>query len=224
MEKIGFIITCFFCIITIGNSFAITCPPKIDPCKCTIMAYGLHILCANFNETKILVNVLSNLHNYKVENVVLHNLMLREVLPKDLFQGLEISEIAVERSNLTFQQPAFKGLDETLLRLNIAQHAIIRSYEKFTNEKYTIARLTNLTELTMKKTALNVVKDNWLNGKIPSVQKITLEGDKITRIESKAFSDLVSLQLINIANNRIKDLKRSMFPKPAVNLTVIDLR
>lgn len=219
MEKIGFIITCFFCIITIGNSFAITCPPKIDPCECTPMAYGLHILCKNFNETKILVNVLSNLHNYKVENVVLHNLMLREVLPKDLFQGLEISEIAVERSNLTFQQPAFKGLDETLLRLNIAQHAIIRSYEKFT-----IARLTNLTELTMKKTPLNVVKDNWLNGKIPSVQKITLEEDEITRIESKAFSDLVSLQSIIIANNRIKDLKRSMFPKPAVNLTVIDLR
>lgn len=219
MEKIGFIITCFFCIITIGNSFAITCPPKIDPCKCTPMAYGLHILCANFNETKILVNVLSNLHNYKVENVVLHNLMLREVLPKDLFQGLEISEIAVERSNLTFQQPAFKGLDETLLRLNIAQHAIIRSYEKFT-----IARLTNLTELTMKKTPLNVVKDNWLNGKIPSVQKITLEEDEITRIESKAFSDLASLQSIIIAGNRIKDLKRSMFPKPAVNLTVIDLR
>lgn len=219
MEKIGFIIASFFFIITIGNSFSITCPPKIDPCKCTPMAYGLHILCANFNDTNVLVNALSNLHKYKVANVILHNLMLKEVLPKGLFQGLEISEIAVERSNLTFQQPAFKGLDETLLRLNIAQHAIIRSYEKFT-----IARLTNLTELTMKKTPLNVVKDNWLNGKIPSVQKITLEEDEITRIESKAFAELLSLQTIIMAGNRITEVKRSMFPKPAINLTVIDLR
>lgn len=219
MEKIAFVVTCFFIFITIGNSFSITCPPQVDPCKCTPMAYGLHVLCANFNDTSALVKALSNLHKYHVENVILHNLMLKDVLPKDLFQGLEISEIAVERSNLTFSQPAFKGLDDTLLRLNIAQHSIIKSYEKFT-----IARLTNLTELNMKKTPLGVVKNNWLNGKIPSVQKITLEQDEITRIESKAFAELPSLQSIILAGNRIKDVKRSMFPKPAVNLTVIDLR
>lgn len=221
MKSVAFTIALFLAILNIGIGFPISCPSAEDlyPCTCKRMAYGLHVVCADFTESLSLVRAFKVLRDYKVQNVLLHNLMLKDILPKDLFQDLEISELRVEKSNLTFQQPAFKGLDESLHVLNVAQHSVIKS-----NDNFSIAKLTKLTELNIKKNPLGVVKDQWLNGKIPNVVSVRLDDDEIMKLESNAFANLPLLQSISIADNRIQKVKRSMFPMPATHLKTIDLR
>ena len=220
MKTSVFTIALFLAILYVKADVQIVCPENIGKCKCTsVTAYGLHIVCANFNDTEDLVTVLTNLRTCQVGNLILHNLALKEVLPEGLFQGLQISEITVEKSNLIFPQPAFKGLDESLQRLHIAQKSVIQS-----SEKLAIAKLTNLTELSVKNNPFDVVKNNWLNGKTPRVEEITLEKNGIVEIESRAFAFLPNLKTISLAYNKIKVVKRSMFPKPAINLKSMDIR
>ena len=221
MKNLAFAIVSFLALLSIGIGFPLSCPSGEDlyPCTCKRMAYGLHVVCANFHDSHSLVKAFKVLRDYRVQNVLLHNLVIKDTLPKDLFDGLEISELRVEKSNLTFQQPAFKGLDKTLHVLNVAQHSVIKSREYFE-----IARLTELTELNIKKNPLNVISDHLLQDKIPNVVSVRLDDDEITKIESNAFANLPKLQSISIAENRIQRVERSMFPKPATYLKVIDLR
>lgn len=221
MKRVAFTIVAILAIVDIGIGFPISCPSAEDlyPCTCKRMAFGLHVTCANFFDSHSLVKAFKVLRDYKVQNVLLHNLIIKEVLPKHLFDGLEISELRVEKSNLTFQQPAFKGLDKTLHVLNVAQHSVIKSSEYFE-----IAKLTKLTELNIKKNPLGEVKNYMLKDKIPNVVSIRLDDDEISKIESNAFANLPKLESISIAENSIRKVERSMLPVPAEHLKVIDLR
>lgn len=181
------------------------------------MAYGLHVFCANFNDNSDLIRAFKVLRDYQVQTVLLHGLKFTEVFPRDLFEGLEISEIRVEKSKLKFSQPAFSGLDESLHTLNVEQQSMIKSSEGFS-----IARLTKLTKLTIKANSLKIVKNDWLNDKIPNVHTIVLDDDEISEVEDKAFANFSKLKSIYMADNYIKSISRSMFPRPTV-LTKIDL-
>lgn len=183
------------------------------------MAFGLHVMCANFENNADLIRAFKVLRDYQVQKVLLHGLTLKEVLPSDLFDGMEISEIRVEKSKLKFSQPAFTGLDDSLHILNVAQHSMIKS-----NENFSLAKLNKLRNLNIKANPLATVTDKWLNGKIPNVETIVLDEDEIKVIEDNAFAYLPHLKSISIADNRIKVIKRSMFPRPAIALTKIDLR
>lgn len=215
----------FVCILSVLSAAvaapSLLCPTseELKPCTCKRMAYGLHIVCANFNEISDLVHAFKVLRDYRVQNVLLHGLMLKDTLPVDLFDGLEISELRVEKSKLRFPEPAFSGLDDSLHVLNVAQHSTIKSSET----PFDLARLNKLTELNIKKNPLGTIKDQFLNGKIPNVVTVRLDDDEISKIESNAFANLPHLQSISIAENRITAVERSMFPRPAKALKIIDL-
>lgn len=207
--------------LAVCESAPISCPTPEDlaPCTCKRLAYGLHVVCANFDKNSDLIKALKVLRDYEVQKVLLHGLYLTEILPTDLFDGLQISEIRVEKSKLRFSQPAFTGLDESLSILNVAQHSLIKSTEEFS-----LARLNKLTELNIKSNRLGKVRDQWLNGKIPNVHTIVLDENEISEVESTAFQGLPQLKSISMADNRIKTVSRSMFPRPATALQKIDLR
>lgn len=202
-------------------SGSVSCPSAEDlyPCKCNRVAYGLHVTCEDFEDSSFLVKAFKVLRDHDVQNVVLHGLKLDDVLPSDLFEGLVIRMLRVEKCNLRFAEPAFSGLDDSLNILNVAKHSMIKSADSFL-----IARLHKLEELNIKLNPLKTVKNTWLNGKIPNVQKIVMDADDIEEIENKAFSELKNLRSISMNANQIKKVERSMFPRPALNLTRIDLR
>ncbi|KFM61065.1 Leucine-rich repeat-containing G-protein coupled receptor 4, partial [Stegodyphus mimosarum] len=197
-----------------------TCPTMEDlqPCSCKRVAYGLHVICANFNSSSSLLKVFRILRDYRVNNVLLHGLYITDMLPSNLFDGLQIKQLRVEKSKLKFSQPAFTGLDDSLNVLNVAQHSMIKSKEGFS-----LARLTKLTELNVQSNHLVKIRDTWLNEKTPNVNTVILDDNDITEVESFAFSKLSQLKTISMADNRIKTVKRSMFPRPAQFLFRMDL-
>lgn len=222
MVKLTIRLVVFLAFVAFGRCIPLSCPTSEDlaPCSCNRMAFGLSVTCENFQDSKLLVKAMKILRDYFVEKVILHGLHLTEVLPDDVFDGLEISQLRVENSVLKFSEPAFSGLDNSLHLLNVAQNSeIVKSSNQFD-----IAPLNQLTQLNIKKNPIDVVKNDWFNGKIPSVEEIVLEEDEINAIESRAFADLSHLKIISISDNRLKKIERSMFPRPANALMRIDLR
>lgn len=215
--------TAFLAFLATGASLPLSCPSSeaLYPCKCNRLAYGLHVVCDNFQDSTLLTRALKVLRDYQVQNVLLHGLNLTDVLPSNIFEGLAISEIRVEKSFLRFSEPAFRGLDDSLHVLNVAQNSKIK--EKST-QRFSIAKLNKLTRLNIKANPLLKVSDNWLNGKIPNVENIVLEDNDIQVIDSRAFAELSNLKTISLSENRLKEVKRSMFPRPANELLKIDLR
>ncbi|GFR22201.1 hypothetical protein TNCT_726291 [Trichonephila clavata] len=214
------VVFCLFSLLAVGLGLPLGCPHTEDlsPCSCKRLAFGLHVVCANFNSSRHLTKAFRILKDYRVHTVLLHGLYINETLPNDLFDGLNIKEIRVEKSKLRFPQPAFTGLDSSLYALNVAEKSLIKSQERFA-----LAKLTKLNELYVQSNHLEKVEDRWLNEKVPNVQTVVLDSNDISSMEEHAFANLASLKKISLADNRIKVIKRSMLPRPAFHLIRIDL-
>ncbi|GFY57235.1 hypothetical protein TNIN_324671 [Trichonephila inaurata madagascariensis] len=196
------------------------CPKSedISPCTCKTISIGLHVVCAKFNSSASLTKALGSLKHRRVFLILFHALYITDTLPDDLFDDIQVREVHVEESRLHFAEPAFSGLESSLNILNVAQNTRIKSEERFS-----LAKLPKLTKLQILYNGLYRVRDDWLNEKIPNVHTIVLDWNEISVIEDNAFSNLASLKLISLSENRIKNVKRSMFPQPALQLSRIDL-
>ncbi|KAF8792788.1 leucine-rich repeat transmembrane protein FLRT2-like [Argiope bruennichi] len=214
------VILSFLSLLAIGFGLPTGCPytDDLSPCSCKRLPFGLQVVCANFNSSHHLIKAFRILKDYQVHTVLLHALHIPEFLPSDLFDGLKIKEMRVEKSNLRFSQPAFKGLDASLYVLNVAEQSHIKSRDRFS-----LAKLTRLHELYVQSNNVEKVEDTWLNEKVPNVEKLVLDSNDISDMEEHAFANLASLKVISLADNRIKRISRSMFPKPATHLMRIDL-
>ncbi|KFM69537.1 Nyctalopin, partial [Stegodyphus mimosarum] len=213
-----------FSISTLFIAFAscaiMVCPYQedLEPCHCRRAAYGLILVCANFNSSSSLLRAFKIMPEYYVTTVLFHGLNITDVLPNDFFHDTAINAITVENSTLKFSQPAFTGLDDTLQYLYVRQHSVIKSKDDFT-----LARLSKLEEFRMKFNNLSKVQDTWLNGKIPNVRTLVLDNNNIAEVEAAAFSKLSKLKRISMAYNQIMSVSRSMFSYPAQYLETIDL-
>ncbi|GIY30912.1 hypothetical protein CDAR_529841 [Caerostris darwini] len=214
------VLLCLLSFIAVGFCKPLGCPHTEDlfPCSCKRFAVGLRVVCADFNTSNHLTRAFRILRDYRVHTVLLHALYINETLPNDLFDGLQINEIKVEKSKLRFPQPAFTGLDSSLYVLNVAEKSLIKSQERFA-----LAKLSKLHELYVQSNKLEKVEDKWLNEKVPNVETLVLDSNDISELEEHAFANLASLKKISLSDNRIKIVKRSMFPDPAPYLIRIDL-
>ncbi|KFM69536.1 Slit-like protein, partial [Stegodyphus mimosarum] len=196
------------------------CPPDEDlaPCDCKRLAYGLFVICAYFNSSSSLERAFKIIPKYYVTTVLFHRLYIIDVLPNDMFYDTHINRIMVENSTLKFSQPAFTGLDDTLLYLSVGKHSVIKSKDDFT-----LARLSKLEEFRMKSSNLVKVQNTWLNGKLPNVRTLVFDDNDITEIEEAAFSKLSKLESISMVNNELISVNRSMFSYPAQYLETINL-
>ncbi|GBN03986.1 hypothetical protein AVEN_137142-1 [Araneus ventricosus] len=206
-----------FCVLTL---LAVTwaCPRQEDlhPCSCKEFHYAYHVECANFNSSTSLKKAFKSLENRQVGSFLMHGLYIEETLPRDLFVGLRIKDLTIEKSKLELSPPFFNGLNLSLAVLNIIDNSI-------KNEEFSFAKLTKLEELTIHSNRLGKVKDNWLGEAASNLTVVSLDSNRIDELEDHAFANFKSLKKISLAFNRIKIVKRSMFPKPADKLMRIDL-
>ncbi|CAL1264333.1 unnamed protein product [Larinioides sclopetarius] len=206
-----------FCVFTL---LAVTwaCPKQEDlhPCSCKEFHYAYHVECANFNSSASLKKAFKSLENRQVGSFLMHGLYIEETLPRELFVGLHIKDLTIEKSQLKLSPPFFNGLNFSLAVLNVIDNSI-------KNEEFSFAKLTKLQELTIHSNRIGKVKDNWLSEAASSLTMISLDSNRIDELEDHAFANYKSVKKISLAFNRIKIVKRSMFPKPADQLTRIDL-
>lgn len=211
----------FVALLGAAVSVSITCPylEDLKPCTCVRIAHGSLVRCANFNSSSILERVLKIIGDYEVHTLLLHNVHIKEILPINLFKGLKIKKIQIGESFLRFEEPAFAGLDTSLSVLNVEKDSMIKSKGKFK-----IAKLSKLKELGVKNNIIQEVDDAWLKDKVPNLKEVVLDFNGIQHIQDHAFSSMPHLEQISLSDNRIREVKRSMFPDPAMQLYKIDLR
>ncbi|KAF8792787.1 Carboxypeptidase N subunit 2 like protein [Argiope bruennichi] len=209
-----FSVFCVFTLLTVTWA----CPRQEDlhPCSCKDFQYGSHVECANFNSSASLKKAFKSLENRKVGTFLMHGLYIEETLPSDLFVGLHIKDLTIEKSKLELSPPFFNGLNSSLAVLNVIDFSI-------KNEEFIFAKLTNLQDLTIHSNRIEKVKNNWLSESAPSLTVISLDSNRIDELEDHAFANFKSIKKISLAFNRIKIVKRSMFPQPADKLMRIDL-
>ncbi|KFM69538.1 Leucine-rich repeat-containing protein 15, partial [Stegodyphus mimosarum] len=201
-----------------------SCEPKacpdledVAPCTCKRLAYGLQAICANFNSSSQLVKAFRIIRSYRISTVLLYGLHIPDILPNEVFDGMHIEELRIQKSKLKFLQPAFTGLENTLRILSLKNSTIT------SNNGFALARLTKLENLNIRSFHLIKVRDTWLSENVPNIQSLTLDENNIKELENHAFSRLAYLKAISLANNQIEIVKRSMFPHPAMHLIKIDL-
>ncbi|GBN22834.1 hypothetical protein AVEN_31632-1, partial [Araneus ventricosus] len=192
------VIVSLLSLLAVGFGMPTGCPytDDLSPCSCKRLPFGLQVVCANFNTSHHLIKAFRILKDYQVHTVLLHALHIPEFLPTDLFDGLKIKEMRVEKSNLRFSQPAFKGLDASLYVLNVAEQSLIKSRERFS-----LAKLSRLHELYVQSNHVERVEDSWLNEKVPNVEKLVLDSNDISYMDEHAFANLASLKVISLADN-----------------------
>lgn len=112
---------------------------------------------------------------------------------------------------------AFEGLEDTLteLRSIAADYVAQWDWRQLRN-------LKSLSLIDVHSMVLESVDDPFPH--LPALTALGIIRAKISYIVDKAFSDLPKLTVFNMQENDITEMKRNMFPDPAENLAIIDLR
>ncbi|EEC07460.1 secreted protein, putative [Ixodes scapularis] len=143
-------------------------------------------------------------------------------LPATVFRNANISALEFRNSRIqSFTYPGsatgpLNELRETLRKL-------IFSNQSSLPESWSV--LQNLTELrTLQLVAIgqvNLTRD--FNNLPTSIRQIQILGASIGRVDEDWISQLYDIELIKIAETTLKKVSRSMFPRPATKLLILDM-
>lgn len=82
----------------------------------------------------------------------------------------------------------------------------------------------NLTDLHISKSDMIYVGPAFNMLTLPYLVSLTIKKSGVRWIHSRAFSSLRSLAFLNLMDNEITELERSLLPDPALKLAVINIR
>ncbi|KAG8188953.1 hypothetical protein JTE90_016620 [Oedothorax gibbosus] len=213
----------YFLLVTSFSGILGTCPSPetIAPlCVCKAFTVDTFMTCSNLFNAEELIPPIRGLEmsRHKVFALEINNSSLMYI-PHAVFKGTGIEKIRFVNSqimSLSDSELAFEGLEDTLIELRATDAHYIAQWD---------------WQQLQKLHKLQLIDVNWISmGSVdepfPELNELTALG--ITRAEisfivDKAFSRLGSLKILNLKQNEIAEMKRSMFPEPANELSIIDL-
>lgn len=130
---------------------------------------------------------------------------------------LQIRFVKSEIMSLSDSDIAFHGLEDALKEIRAREASYIAQWDW--------QQLRNLTSLALID--VNLITLGSIDVPFPHLPQLTALG--ITRAEisfvvDSAFANLPKIQILNIKDNAITELKRNMFPDPAQDLFILDIR
>lgn len=207
------ILLCLFLFSTTSG-----CPENpVPPCTCRMIGFHASIItCKNVDNEMELEKSMKSMKSIKVpiRTVEIFEAHIN-YLPSELFKGLRIPKLFIAGSSmvaLTDSDTAFEGLEDTLEILQIQDCTFFAgwSWSHLRNMKA-------LADLEIKLVPMEVDEDvkeiSHLDVKI-----LQLTRDSISYLHDTAFSTFHNLETLSLKVNPIKELKRSMFPNPALKL------
>ncbi|XP_064489090.1 slit homolog 1 protein-like isoform X2 [Ornithodoros turicata] len=209
------------------------CPDVLDPtetCKCSLQNRTptslskdqVWITCLNLTELPHLTHVLTAMKNREVHKFQLGTSHVG-YLPNTLFRGIRVHEVQVWDTPLTsFVQgdaDAFLGLEGKLRWLTL-RRCKLHSDMPFQR----MANLTSLESLDLSFNRLTTVKESWFRYFPSSLASLSLKGNAINKMDPKAFAGLLRLFLLDLSENNIKTMQRSMLPDQLFILNLNDNR
>ncbi|KFM65785.1 Leucine-rich repeat and immunoglobulin-like domain-containing nogo receptor-interacting protein 1, partial [Stegodyphus mimosarum] len=198
-----------------------TCPSEesLAPfCRCLSYDTYAMLACANiFNAADLYQPIISTVESgYKLYSLAINNSSL-QYIPHDLFKNTGLQKIMLVSSqlmSLSDDDLAFEGLEDSLIEIRATDAHYIAQWDW--------QQLRNMRKLQL-------IDVNWIvMGTVepfPELNDLSTIGiirAEISLIADDAFSRLSNLEILNMKNNDITELKRSMLPNPATKLLILD--
>ncbi|XP_076315765.1 leucine-rich repeat transmembrane protein FLRT1-like [Tachypleus tridentatus] len=223
MKRYLAFVTCCFCLgfltETMETASMSVCPSwkEVEPCFCDIGFKGLKIYCPNISSSLEIEHLRRNIPRYgPIEELVIAESSLPR-LPKDIFEGINISYLALDKVEL---DPVSEE-DIPFLESNSNTLEEIYVYKSFQKDagKISFSHLENLKLLQVVYNTIDTV-DGWFEGGPYLLNEVELVNNAIMRIGETTFSELVNLRILSLQRNYISLVSRKMFPN---NINTLDL-
>ncbi|GBO08926.1 hypothetical protein AVEN_249696-1 [Araneus ventricosus] len=207
----------------IGASQGI-CPPAewIAPhCVCKNNNGDAVMTCSNFYNPDDLMKPLQmvSAKKYHIFSIQINNSSLLYI-PHNAFKGGNFERIRFYQSevmSLSDNDIAFEGLEDTLEELRTTEASYVTQWDW-----QQLRRLQKLRLIDINMINMGSVDEVFPPLKNLEALGITKAG--LTYIVDFAFENLSGLKILNLMDNSIKEVTRSMLPNPASKLLFLDLR
>lgn len=202
------------------------------PCNCTVYdhtpnnqsRHQVWITCANVSSLEELARILAPVRHHRIDKFQLGVSTLGH-LPSNLFLDVRASEVHLWDTPLaSFVQgdsdDALLGLHNSLRSL-----ALRRCSLDSTQPFHRMGHLRVLEMLDLSFNQLTTVRASWFKAQLSgSLRSLLLKGNRISRIESGAFAMLYRLFQLDLSQNNIATIDRSMLPDTLFFLDLSDNR
>ncbi|XP_055939219.1 slit homolog 1 protein-like [Argiope bruennichi] len=197
-----------------------TCPPEEDiapHCICKDLGDGPMMLCNNVMSTDELFPLIKSTDSYDMFALTLMNSAL-SYIPSDLFKGTQYQKIRFVNTqimSLSDDDLAFVGLEDRLEELRATDAHYVTQWDW--------SQLRNHRRLDLID--INLISMHSLDQEFPALKSLTALGlikAEISFIHPTAFSKLENLQILDMRDNLITEVSRSLLPNPAHRLRLMD--
>ncbi|XP_035209269.1 uncharacterized protein LOC118183774 isoform X1 [Stegodyphus dumicola] len=183
-----------------------TCPSEelIAPfCRCLSYDTFAMLACANIFNVADLYQPISTVENgYKLYSLAINNSSL-QYIPHDLFKNTGLQKIMLlgtQLMSLSDDDLAFEGLEDSLIEIRAIDANYIAQWDW--------QQLRNMRKLQLIDVNWIVMGTVELFPELHDLSTLGIIRAKISLIADDAFSRLPNLEILNMKNNDITELKR----------------
>ncbi|XP_076344378.1 lumican-like [Tachypleus tridentatus] len=198
------------------------CPPpeEIFPCTCEPGSTGYPVIRCNKLKNITQLGWLSTISKGQaVEKLIISNSSLLGPIPGDIFKGITLSALLLERTNVSkigsAEVPAFQGQQGSIVDI------LIFAVGQVVN--VTFANMQKLEYFSMSGCAISNLGPHWFLEGLENMKDLSLYDNGIESIGNQAFSKLTGLEFLDLSYNQIRDVQRRILPWPASHLYFIEL-
>lgn len=209
-------------LVYFGLSDVPKCPPReaIYPCRCYNDYYLTSVDCESINGIDKIQHVLKYTKGLNMSYAFFKSKL--GDIPSDFFDGQQSVNLHFERCQIgSFGDRPFTGLEDSLKRLYIYGSVNKRRKDL---ETFRLSHLKKLEYLTFIANDIHRLGNDWFESGPTSLQTLMLEANDINEVGDRAFATLTNVRRIWLGNNSFKKVYRTMFPRPATKLEVLDFR
>ncbi|XP_035212561.1 peroxidasin-like [Stegodyphus dumicola] len=205
-------------------SLASCCPPaeSLHPCTCEAddSSFIEEVTCFSLENEIDLKNAAAAcknrpiIQNFKIIDSALN------YIPDSTFEGTFFRVIEIKGTTLVSigeKEKAFAGLEHTLNTLALRKNVFMGPWNWSALKGLKSLNFLMFNEMELQSIETDIERISFLNG-------VDLSKNEISWIDEQAFSKFWNMTYLILAENGIKDVKRSMFPNPASMLKLISLR
>lgn len=213
--------TCIIYILTYSWTYsnaldldpATICPPSdiIKPCSCYKYCPGCfsNIQCKNIDEHDVLSRVLDESSEYHYMSFALKQASIM-YLPNPLFEAPRLRYLTIMESSMVTLIDAKSNMAPEITYMFLDKVQLLRGMQWDL-----LSGFTNLKRLILFHIHVPKIGESFIEHTPKSLEEVKINNCSTVSIHDKGFASLPNLLEVYVMSGGIKELKRSMFPRPS---------
>ncbi|XP_023241402.1 protein toll-like [Centruroides sculpturatus] len=193
-----------------------SCPPpeNIHPCTCQTVTpkdNEIWVTCDKIESLQKLTRSISALKGHAIDKFRMTSSQIG-FIPSNLFYQTTISDIVIDSTEINSftqsEEHPFLGLENRLVSVSIrnCQLGTGIDWERF-------SKVNSLTYLDLSFNTFKTGEKESFRFSHPTLASLTLKGSNVESVADDAFARLLNVIFLDLSENKLKSLKRCMFPR-----------